>query len=46
MSATQIQVPSIPASPQLPQGDSTTQMILAIALLIKAIALLIHTLKR
>lgn len=46
MPATEIQVPTVPASPQLPQGDSTTQMILAIAFLIKAISLLIHTLKR
>ncbi|MBD1822442.1 hypothetical protein H6F51_08030 [Cyanobacteria bacterium FACHB-DQ100] len=46
MSSTQIQVPAIPPQPQLPQGDPTTQLIIAIALLIKAIALLIHTLKR
>lgn len=46
MSSTQIQVPATPPQLPPPQGDSTTQLILAIALLIKAIALLIHTLKR
>lgn len=46
MSLTQIQVPAVPVQPQLSQGDPTIQLILAIALLVKAIALLIHTLKR
>lgn len=46
MLSTQIEVPTTVPAPQLPQADPTTQMILAIAILIKAIALLIHTLKR
>jgi hypothetical protein len=35
MSSTQIQVLAISPQPQPPQGDSTTQLILAIALLLK-----------
>lgn len=46
MLLTQIEIPTTVPTPQAPQADPMTQHILAIAFLIKAIALLIHTIKR
>ncbi|MBW4420677.1 MAG: hypothetical protein KME13_15815 [Myxacorys californica WJT36-NPBG1] len=40
------EVPITVTPPQPMQRDSTTQFILAIAILIKSVALLIHTMKK
>jgi hypothetical protein len=42
---THTEVP-VASTPQLPQGDSVTQLILAIAILTKALALLINVIKK
>ncbi|MBW4542014.1 MAG: hypothetical protein KME43_23155 [Myxacorys chilensis ATA2-1-KO14] len=40
------EVPITVTPPQPMQGDSTTQLVFAIAILIKSVALLIHTMKK
>jgi hypothetical protein len=43
---TQVQIPAAPAQSQPLQGDSITQIIIAIAILTKALALLINVIKK